>query len=521
MHTRWLTLPILAALTLLAPAAAASTPLLDFATPAQVSGILAGDGLKWALLIFHGGVAAFHVDLAANVYYTNSSRLVAGAQGNQEVMQAPYLDAHGESLPRPLAAELAMGGGWSALLVVADRIRLDAGAAVGSLNEAPPQSVPLQALPPRSPYPADTVRTEYRLLERQAALGLAPREGEGMNVGLRAEGVRLLEWHNATVSCTSSGPCPDGAGVTGEDHGTPVARLRVQRYYYSQVASANGTLEGQGTAYIAAAGGGELALQVGGSLRLPVANLQAPCDGCLDPGGGTLQATGNLTLEGLTPGGSDRLRARVSGLESVRIDEASVTVPVAAVVATTGALAVVGALLARAVAALVGRTRVQDVLESPRRRALFERILAHPGLSLRELQRQQGWGIGTTVHHLRHLVRAGHVVAQPYGHTVRYFENHGRYQRTWRAVAVLADARLGGLHAWLLGHAGASQREVVGHARVAWGWGRSATQDRLQALVREGLAEARSVGRRTVYVARPQPVEPVGGAGLAGEAQAA
>ncbi|MCA1810515.1 MAG: hypothetical protein LC623_00700 [Halobacteriales archaeon] len=186
---------------------------------------------------------------------------------------------------------------------------------------------------------------------------------------------------------------------------------------------------------------------------------------------------------------------------------------VAAAVAAAGGLALL-ALLARAALALAGRTRVQDVLANPRRRALHGFIVAQPGLSFRDLHRLSGWGVGTLVHHLRFLARAGHIVAQPYGHTMRYFENHGRYRHTWRTVAALTDARLEVLHAWLLEHPGTLQRDAVRHARAAWGWGRSATQERLAALVREGLAEARAVGRQVAYAARPRPAEPALGLGL-------
>lgn len=487
------------AFALLAPAAAAA-PVLDFALPAQAFGTLSGDGLQWALLLFKAGEGRFHAGFPGGAQHVNHTLLRVGAQAhNSSAAPDAFLPNSSRSLG-PLAADFGPGAGWASLLVVAERIQVEA-RANATLAVAEAGSIPSSHLGSNA-YPYTIRRSSQEVLGRHAALGLSPRDGP-LQVSLRAVGVRTLEWHNATVACASAGFCPDGAGMADAARGAGVA---VQRYFYGELAGAGGTLDGDGTAWLAAIGGPEVTLGVQGAVRLPLARLQEACDGCPDPAGGTLLASGNLTLEGLAPD-RDRLRARVAGLQAFRVDERPFTLPVAAVAATTGALAVVGALLARAVAAL-GRVKAEEALENPRRLALYHRILERPGLSLRELQRQAGLGIGTTVHHLRVLVRARHVVAQPYGHTVRYFENHGRYAHTWRAVAVLADPRLGTLHAWLLGHPGASQREVVQHARVAWGWGRSATQDRLGALLREGLAGARTVGRRTVYTARPPPAEP-------------
>ncbi|MEA3203461.1 MAG: hypothetical protein QOI63_1136 [Thermoplasmata archaeon] len=507
MRAPLLLIPILALLAL--PAAAAPSPplALDFAPPAQFSGAAAGEGLQWALLVFRGGDGAFQVDLPGAATAVNHTSLLVDAGADpHRVAPSPALPDRSAPRTDPLHASLAMAGGWASLLVVADRIGLAVEAGAGTLGGSAPGRTPSESLPPIA-FPVETVRWGHKMPAAQATLGIVPL-GTGVAVRLRVEGLRAVEWHNATVACQSAGPCPDGGGVAGLDEGPSGARTRVERYFYSELTAGGGTLEGHGTAWAVAAGGAAPDVALHGAVRLPLARLRAPCAACPDPAGGTLQATGNVTLSGLAPDGAGRLRANVAGLEAVRVDEQGWQVPPAAAVAAVASLALLAPLLARLAVVLFARTTGGDVLENPRRRALLDRIVAQPGLSFRELQRASRLGIGTAVHHLRVLVRAGHVVAQPYQHTVRYFENHGRYRATWREVAVLADPGLSGLHGWIAAHPRASQREVVQHAHAAWGWRRSATQDRLAALVREHLVEAQPDGRRTLYLARAAPQVP-------------
>jgi len=158
----------------------------------------------------------------------------------------------------------------------------------------------------------------------------------------------------------------------------------------------------------------------------------------------------------------------------------------------------------------------------PRARRLLDAILVQPGVSLRRLRAGTGLANGVALHHLARLLDGGHVVAHRHRNALLFFENHGRYSTSWRAVAALADEGNRRLHAWLAANPQAKQAQVVDAGR-AWGWRRSAVQKRLALLEEAGLVERRREGRvvRHTALAVDDPRGPAAAAELPASASAA
>lgn len=284
---------------------------------------------------------------------------------------------------------------------------------------------------------------------------------------------------------------------------------RLTRFSYVGLESQQGTLSGQGQAYLAAAGGAAPRLGFAGTLRLRDADVsgQCPRGPCPDADGRTFLADGNMTLTrfGEPPGRTDRLHADLAGtFTSAAFDETPAPDYSVGVGVAVG-LAVIGlAWLLKPLLGLFARSARRPALENARRRDVFEAIQAHPGLSRSALQRHLGWPSGTLRFHLGRLMEDGLVVRQRLGNTARFFENHGRYSHTWRQVAPLRSDDARRLHAWLLEHPGASQADVSAET-ARWEWDRSKTRRRLQVLMDAGLVSCRAAGRRNLYTARQPP----------------
>jgi predicted transcriptional regulator len=355
-------------------------------------------------------------------------------------------------------------------------------------------------------FPAGTVRPA--LAVPAAGVAAAFRPDPQAPLSLRAEGVRRAEWHNATVSCSAGlAPCPDGAGTAtlAAAPSSPAGGFSLSAASFANLlpgGSAGGRLAGSGAAFLWAAGGPALDLAVDGQVRLPAAILAGSCAACGQEAR-TFRAAGELTLAplGRDPSGSGRLQARLGGaVAAAALDETALPFPAAAGAAALGAIAL-AAVAVKLVLVLAARRRA-SARDHPRRRALLELILESPGLTLREIQRRTGWGNGATRHHLDKLRRGNHIVAHADGNTVRHFENHGRFDRTWRQVVRERDPELGPLLEWLRLHPGSSQVRVQ-EAAAAWGWSRSGTQRRLASLQRSGLVTAARSGRSLAYTAAP------------------
>jgi predicted transcriptional regulator len=150
------------------------------------------------------------------------------------------------------------------------------------------------------------------------------------------------------------------------------------------------------------------------------------------------------------------------------------------------------------------QTRVAP-LDNPRRKAIHDAVLAHPGISFRGLVRLTGQAIGTTQHHLAVLAKYGLIAKRRQGMTLRFFENHGRHDKVWRELAALYDPRLKALHEWLGAQPELPQQIILDAMQKRHHWPRSTTQHRLSRLEQGGLVQLRLAGRRRYYLAKRLP----------------
>lgn len=102
------------------------------------------------------------------------------------------------------------------------------------------------------------------------------------------------------------------------------------------------------------------------------------------------------------------------------------------------------------------------------------------------------------------------IVEHPHGSTMRFFENHGKFDTSWSRVVLLREPPLEQLHGWLSERPEAHQKEVLEAMESLHGWGRSTTQHRLTRLVEGGLVSIRLQGRLKFYAVKavPQVVVP-------------
>ncbi|MHB8634060.1 MAG: winged helix-turn-helix transcriptional regulator [Thermoplasmatota archaeon] len=316
------------------------------------------------------------------------------------------------------------------------------------------------------------------------------RSSEG-SFSLNVTDVSHLSWQGFRTTCDSD-PCPQSR-TTEENAGSSGIDLQVERLTF-EATSGPAVVTGGGAALATLAGGAALDLSLDGWIRLPT---YSPADGR------TLQATGHVTLGDLHPAGDGRLAANVGGaLASARLDETPVSPVLLGFGAATAAVAVAGLWL---VLKLLGGTLFtklgKDPLVHPRRMTIYGYIRDHPGATFREVVRGGLAASGTTRHHLNILCRHGLVVERRHHHTLRFFENHGRFDADWADVVVLREPSLRVLQDWLQGHPGAHQREVVA-GMATLGWSRSTSQHRLRRLVDAGLVSVRPQGRLNRYQAR-------------------
>ncbi|HUR26394.1 MAG TPA: winged helix-turn-helix transcriptional regulator [Candidatus Thermoplasmatota archaeon] len=389
----------------------------------------------------------------------------------------------------------------SSLFVKADRIELGIANATLDLNPLRAGSDTASALQDPGSY-SDTHRRGY---------WMAPSDGAAISVQgdarprasfvVRAQGLRVVEWHNATVTCQDDGHCPDGAGTAWKVAKAPTGDgATVTQVSFAILNGNGGNLDGAGEAQRAATGGSALDVGVQGTLRLPLADRTAPCQ-CIDPAGKTIILGGNLTLRHLSMAGDSRLEAGVSGsavearLDELHVNPALVFGPKEAVVA--GGVAVGIAVLVAWL--LFSRVLHPDrALRNPKRRSILEAVVAHPGLGLTDLSATTGYALGTVRHHLEVLQRVGLVVANHTRGQVHYFENHGRYSHNWRTVAVQREPLQRHLLEWITGHPGCTQGEVIAEAG-AFGASRGTALRRLNRLLSAGLVTVQKEGRLRRY----------------------
>lgn len=154
-----------------------------------------------------------------------------------------------------------------------------------------------------------------------------------------------------------------------------------------------------------------------------------------------------------------------------------------------GALAILwtGRRWAPALLGLYARMRPQTILEHPVRQRMMDVVLAQPGLTMRELQRELGLANGATMHHLRALEKAGIVRVVPDGMLRRLYPvGHARVD----PVPALADRVLRVVQ---------EQGETTpAHVAAAVGATRQAVHYHLQKMIRDGRLHAREEDGETL-----------------------
>jgi hypothetical protein len=513
-------LVLLSVVALAGPGAASEpTPLaINFRVPAQAEGRLAVNAAEWALLVFppaHTNVVDLELAQAGKATtYTYLQYTVSEGPLAWEPDSLSIRDSNMPLQPGLRATATFPAGRWGSLFIVADDIELSMGDAQVILGQAEAGSPTEPQLPPGE-VPVGTVRPLWPDIPvTSATLGLSNGE-QGASFRFEATGVQQLEWHNATVACLDSQSCPDTPAYWQSILPLGDGNDRIEVRNYTELTTTGGHAIGSGQAFLAAMGGARIDVALEGSMRLPGAQLVRCDPDCAAPDEGTLLANGSLTLRGLEPlpGRSDRLRGQLGGTAtSARLDEEPRPGLLRAS-AVAGGAALGLALLAKLMAVLFWRRPRVPPADHPRRQTLQSLVVQEPGLTFRQLQRRVGWANGVTRHHLDHLVRARAIVARPYRNTVRYFENHGRYDTDWQRVVLTRDAEQRWLLDWLAQRGGASQVEIVRAALSTRGWSRSATQRRLKALVSTSLVHAAPAVRPRFYIApgRPPPLAATGG----------
>jgi predicted transcriptional regulator len=487
--------------------AEASVPL-SFQVPAEFGHAGNATNLQWALLVFHGATAQATLQAPGPSRSINHTALFYGTLLPNATGAHYGNDLPDQAQDHPaLQADLAFSGSeWSSLYVQADAIEvahqdvednalaLAAGQPFGAaMSDPAPPPTAFRALSLTAP--SDGAALNFR----------SPTLGQAFPFTLHATGVHAVEWTNARTQCNQT-PCPDGARSQETRADLPGGnRAVVRRLSFMQLTTGNATLDGAGRAVNAAVGGRSIDLQESGAVRLPFTARTAPCpSSCLEPANRTLALSGAVELRGLQFAGDGRLSATVSGnIGAARLDETAVspllfgTVPATVAI---GAGLVLAGVLAKFLWRLFSREiDPEDALKNHRRRQLYDAILAHPGATYRFLMQATGQSDGGTRHHLAALQRLRLVAVQRHEGTLRYYENHGRYDQTWRREALLRDPHLRQVVEWVAQHPGRNQRAIIQHAEAAWAWSGKVTRQRLARLARWGLLVARRDGRSRLY----------------------
>lgn len=214
-----------------------------------------------------------------------------------------------------------------------------------------------------------------------------------------------------------------------------------------------------------------------------------------------LVASGTISFENLTFE-DNRFNADMKGeVSAARLDNEMVDPSsfgwAAAAAATAATSLIVWKLLGTGVIAGFTRISQEEALEHPKRQVIYDYVLKAPGATFREVVRETGYATGTTRHHLTILKRSKAIMEQKYAQTLRYYENHGKYDDSWDTVALLREPELAELHEWLMANPGMNQKSII----AAFDWSRSTVQHRLNRLVDGGLAVIRPMGRQNLYEA--------------------
>ncbi len=337
--------------------------------------------------------------------------------------------------------------------------------------------------------------------------------GTNLSLNVEARGMARLEMLNLATDCRTGERCIAGGGFSEEDVQMGPGGLAQRReFQYAHIIADDLllTMNATSAGFIGGARGANMSTQ--GILRLPVGDSRMCHLGdCVTGEGKTLRLQGNVSLLDLRPvaDGSRRLSAQVAGdISGIQLDATPVLFERPASVATALGVAALLAAGAKLILGVLSTRAKADPLSHPNRRLLYGYIQENPGATFRELVRGTGIPAGTARHHIGALLGGRLIQEHAHKSTLRYFENHGRYEETWNTVVLLREPDLKRLHDWVLAHPGSAQGAVVA-AGASWGWSRSTTQHRLKRLGEEGLVEFREHGRLKRYWGHEQAPVPV------------
>lgn len=432
-------------------------PTLEFSTPAHVVGDFEAAGAQWAVLVYDSG-SSLDFDLQ-HVDQVVRHDLLAQSDAGFEPIKAPGTTVvplfNTTDFPQSDAVGHAQATGRSFLLIQADSIDFQLPSSV-HIHAGMPNMEMGRYLFAASQLPPGTYRETPNAAAEDVALTVEPRS----DLRLLARGVTHMEWTGVEVQCNTN-YCPPGGQPT---HIADTARTSTDILSFIELHSKDGTVTLTGQPFSMAAGGRELDVEASGYFRLPQASMQGACgpERCPDPDGKTFRLNGTLILAGLHRIQEGRLATHATGqLDAAGIDETPIP-GFSTSRAAAATAAAVGLLLLLKLAWAVFFTRHRrPALEHPRVRAIYEAIVAQPGLKHTDLMRLTGEGNGNLVRYVRRLADEQLVFVREYRTTQRYYEKTERNEKDWRAYAVLQDERNRALHDWLLQHPDASQHQVI------------------------------------------------------------
>lgn len=498
------------------PGASAKGVDISFASPATLGEASTIEGAHMIALVFKAGQeATVTIDIPRGATYTNATQT--------EIVR--YFELVGQgSYPASMPPErrtleetqvtLTYGGSPGFLLIEDGKVHLTA-------DGTPAHLVPTT----NGECLADQTRQEEQnlvgLMGTTPCLGAGvlalyePTSGDGQHMEIHVTDASSIRWRGALSSCETDGFCPDGGGQRDTTYGdAPDNYVRVYSRSFIHVAGDAMAVTGEGVFNDLYAHGPSLGIEATDWLRLPATHTAFNCNDCESPDGRTVTVHGAVELTGLRPGTEPGTLTgnAYSPTGAAFFDEEPALFSALAdpgIATATAVAAVAGvAILAKLLAPLFTRISGEAALTHPRRQEIMAYIQENPGTTFRELSRGTDIPPASLRHHLDMMARSELIMEQSHRATLRYFENHGKYDHDWQLHVVLRDPDMAHLHAWLHKHPGAMQAYILDAMQESADWSRSTTQNRLQKLVEEGLVTFRSVGRRKHYQAHDRPQGP-------------
>lgn len=397
----------------------------------------------------------------------------------------------------------ARANGMFSLILVAKSIEIRASGS-GAISAHPnDELVPLRESFPTTRQAMNPYWDDVPLPQESLAWS-----SEELNVSISARGVSFLSTYLAKNECVVDHcAAPMEGGYHLSVLPTPLGVVYARNTWYGDTVASDGevSLNAHVHAFILGAPG--MGANINGTLRLPLASSNEHCD-CVLPQNQTLWATGRINMSGIHLQDDGSAVMDFEGeFSNIRFDE-QVIDPARfggsrVYVGATVAVVAVGIALRFVVAAFITRKTDRDLLENPRRSAVYQYVVAHPGANFREVVRGSLIASGTARHHLTILKRHGLVMEKPHRATMRYFENHGKYNSTWDAVVLLRKPEFKLLYDYIQNRGQLVQKDILAGMEERFNWSRSTTQHRLAQLVQNGNLSIFLRGRRKEYSAVP------------------